>query len=145
MRQPMMTQYNVEFPSEAGLHARLTRLLIDEKVDYQSMVTARVGERTMIQFMAHRDETLRTRLDKLGVSVREELIFQLEIPHRHQELHKLAASLADEEINILSVYTVVEGENMRIVMAVDQPANAVALIRKLGYNPDYAVFDREPS
>jgi hypothetical protein len=77
----------------------------------------------------------------MGISVREELIFQLEMPHHHWELHKLAKSLAEKQINILSLYSVVDGENMRIVLAVDQPENAVALIEKLGYNPDYSIYD----
>jgi hypothetical protein len=143
MRRPLMTQYNVEFPNEPGLHARLTRLLIDEKVDFQSMVTARVGGKTMIQFLAPKDDGLRARLDEMGIAVREELIFQLEMPHHHWELHKLAKTLAEKDINILSLYSVVDGENMRIVLAVDQPANAVALIEKLGYKPDYSIYDGE--
>jgi hypothetical protein len=143
MRRPLMTQYNVEFPREPGTHAKLTRLLLDEKIDFQSMITATVGGKTMIQFLAPKDAGLRERLDKMGIAVREELIFQLEMPHHHWELHKLAKSLADKDINILSLYSVVEGENMRILLSVDQPANAVALIEKLGYNPDYSIYDRD--
>lgn len=141
MRRPMMTQYNVEFSNEPEMQARLTRLLISEKIDFQSMVTTQVGGKTMIQFLAPKDDALREQLKKMSISVREELIFQLEIPHHHWELHKLAKSLAEKDINILSLYSVVDGENMRIVLAVDQPANAVALIEKLGYKPDYAIYD----
>ena len=136
-----MTQYNVEFPSDPDVHSKLTRLLINGRVDFKSMVTARVGEKTMIQFLAPRNDALRDRLSKQGIAVREELIFQLEMPHHHSELHKLAKTLAEKDINILSLYSVVEGENMRIVLAVDQPANAVALIEKLGYNPYYSIYD----
>ena len=141
MRRPLMTQYNVEFPSEPGMHARLTRLLIQKKIDYKSIVTAQVGDKTMIQFLAPKDDALREELRKMDISVREELIFQLEMPHHHWELHKLAKGLAEKIINILSLYSIVDGENMRIVLAVDQPANAVALIEKLGYNPDYSIYD----
>lgn len=143
MRKPLMTQYNVEFPNEPGVHEKLTRLLIDEKIDFQSMITSRVGGKTLIQFLAPKDDGLRDRLDNMGIAVREELIFSLEMPHHHWELHKLAKSLADKDINILSLYSVVDGDNMRIVLAVDQPANAVALIEKLGYNPDYSIYDHE--
>jgi len=141
MHRPMITQYNVEFPNKPGMHAKLTRLLISRRIDFKSMVTARVGDKTMIQFLAPKNDALRDQLKEMGISVREELIFQLDMPHRHRELHKLAKTLAEKGINILSLYSVVEGDNMRIVLAVDQPANAVALIERLGYNPDYAIYD----
>ena len=80
-------------------------------------------------------------MEGMGIDVREETVFQLEMPHHHSELHKLAKTLADKDINILSLYSVVEGENMRIVLSVDEPANAVAIIRKLGFNPDYSIYE----
>ena len=141
MRRPMTTQYNVEFPNRPGMHERLTRLLIQKKVAYKSMVTAQVGDKTVIQFLAPKNDALREELAKMEISVREELVFQLEMPHHHWELHKLAKGLAEKDINILSLYSVVDGDNMRIVLSVDQPANAVALIEKLGYHPDYSIYD----
>lgn len=141
MRAPGKTQYNVEFPSDPALHERLDRLLARMKVDRTTVVTACVGSRTLVQFLAPKSETLREELKKLGVAVREELIFQFEMPHHHWELHKLAKSLATEGINILSLYSSVEGEQMRVVLAVDQPANAMAIIERLGFDPDYAIYD----
>lgn len=141
MHAPSKTQYNVEFPTDAGLHDRLTRLLAKRKVDMKSVVTTRVDARTLVQFLAPKNDALREDIKKLGVAVREELIFQFEMPNHHWELHKLAKTLATEGINILSLYSQVEGEQMRIVLAVDQPANAMALIEKLGFDPDYAIYD----
>ena len=69
-----------------------------------------------------------------------EEVFELEMPHHPSELHKLAQSLAEKEINILSLYSSVEGEHMRIVLTVDQTANALELIRKLGFDPNYPVY-----
>jgi hypothetical protein len=141
MRAPSKTQYNVEFPSDPALHGRLARLFARMKVDMKSVVTTCVGERTLMQFLAPKNEALREELKEMGVSVREELIFQFEMPHHHWELHKVAKSLASEGINVLSLYSKVEGEQMRIVLAVDQPANAMAIIEKLGFEPDYAIYD----
>lgn len=141
MRRQGKTQYNVEFPADPVVHGRLKRLLAKRKVDPRSIVTTCVDDRTWVQFLAPKDDAFREDLKKLGVSVREELIFQFEMPHHHWELHKLAKSLAAEDINILSLYGTVEGEQMRIVIAVDQPANAMALIEKLGFDPDYAIYD----
>jgi hypothetical protein len=134
-----MTQYNVEFPNADDMHARLTRLLIEQKVDFQSVVTTQVGDKTMIQFLAPKDDTLRVRFKELGVSVRESLVLRLQMPRNPRELHKLAQSLAARHINILSLYSVVDGDNMRIVLAVDHPSDAAALIAKLGYKPDVSI------
>jgi hypothetical protein len=141
MRRSSKTQYNAEFPSNAALHKRLTHLLAKNKIDLTSVVTTCVDARTLVQFLAPKSDALREDLRKLGVTVREELIFQFEMPHHHWELHKLAKTLADGDINILSLYSTVEGEQMRIVLAVDQPANAMALIEKLGFDPDYVIYD----
>lgn len=141
MRVPSKTQYNVEFPTDPAVQERLERLLAKVKVDKNSVVTTRVGDRTLLQFLAPKNDDLRDAVKDLGVSVREELIFQFEMPNHHWELHKLATTLAAEGINILSLYSSVEGEQMRVVLAVDQPANAMALIEKLGFEPDYTVYD----
>lgn len=141
MPKPNKTQYNVEFRSDPVVHAALTRLLARRRVDMGSVLTTCLDGRTMVQFLAPRNEALRADLEKLGLTVREELIFQFEIPHHPWELHKVAKSLAADGINILSLYTKIEGEQMRIVLAVDQPANAMVLIEKLGFDPDYAIID----
>ena len=141
MRQSTKTQYNAEFPSDPVMHKRLTRLLARRKIDLKSVVTTSVDARTLVQFLSPRNDALREELKNLGVAVREELIFQFEMPNHHWELHKLAKSLAEEDINILSLYSTIEGEQMRILLAVDQPANAMALIEKLGFDPDYVICD----
>ena len=141
MRKPAMTQYNVEFPNEPTVHAKLIRFITKEKIPYKSMITIRVGDRSIIQFLAPKNNGLRGKLEKIGIKVREEQIFQLEMPHHPWELHKLAQSLAKKGINILSLYSKVKGNNMRIVLAVDQTANALELIHKLGFNSYHNVYE----
>lgn len=141
MLKPAMTQYNVEFPNEPAVHAKLTRLLVKDRVPFKSVVTIRVGDKTTIQFLAPKNKALRDKLQRMGIKVREEQVFQLDMPNHPWELHKLAKSLAEKDINILSLYSSVKGENMRIVLAVDQTANAFALVQKLGFDADYHVFD----
>lgn len=141
MRRPTKTQYNAEFRSDPALQKRLSRLLERNRIDDDSVVVTCLDGRTLVQFLAPKNDGLREELRKLGVAVREELVFQFEMPHHPWELHKLAKSLADQEINILSLYSTVEGEQMKIVIAVDQPANAMAVIEKLGFDPDYAISD----
>lgn len=141
MRDTALTQYSVEFPDQPAVHAKLTRMLLKERIPYKAVVTVRVAGKATIQFLAPKNNALRAKLSMAGVSVREEAAFELEIPHHPWELHKLAKSLADQDINIISLYTKVEGENMRIILSVDQTANAMALMRKLGFHPDFPVSE----
>jgi hypothetical protein len=140
MVRPTITQYNVQFSSEGRSLEKLTRLLINEQIDFESVLTTSLGEKTAVQFLAPKSPDLLDRLQKIGVSVQEDLVFQLEMPNRHWELHKLASALAERSINIVSLYSRIEGDNIRIVLAVDDPANAVGLIDKLGFTPDYDVY-----
>jgi hypothetical protein len=141
MRRPTITQYNVQFQNTTGMLAKLTRLLVREKIDFKSVITTSVDGKTAIQFLASKDAALREKLEKTGAVVQEDLIFQLELPNHHWELHKLAKTLAEKDINIVSLYSTIEGDNMRIILAVDQPANAVALVEKLGFDPDYSLYE----
>lgn len=140
MRKRAMAHYSVEFPNEPAVHAKLTRILIKEKVPFKSMLTIRVGDSATIQFLAPKDNTMRAKLEKMGIPLREEQVFELEIPHQPYELHKLASTLAGGGINIVRLYSKVVGGHMRIVLAVDQTADAMALIRKLGFDPFYPVY-----
>jgi hypothetical protein len=142
MLKPEMTQYNVQFPNEGRRLEKLTQLLMKEKVDFKSVLTASSEAKTSVQFLARKNPTLREKLEKLGIEVREDQIFQLELPNDRGELHKVANALAERSINIISLYSTIEGDKMRLVLAVDEPANAVAAIQKLGFEPDYLVDER---
>lgn len=140
MRHADITQYSVVFEDGAGRLARLTRLLAGEKICRKSLVTARSRGRAVAQFLARHSSGLRAKLERLGGSVREEQIFQVELEGPAQ-LHRLTSALGEAGINILSLYTEREGGRIRAVMAADQTANAVALAAKLGLHPDYHVFE----
>jgi hypothetical protein len=141
MARADITQYRVSFRNEPRGYSMLTRLLAKEKIKSEAMHTARCGDRIAVQFLAPKSAKLRQKLEKTGAAVQEDRIFQLELPNRASELHKLTKALADEGINILSLYSVVEGDQIRMVLAVDEPANAVALAERLGFDPDYYVFE----
>ena len=139
MLRPAMTQYNVQFVNDRATLDKLTRLLVKEKIDFRSVLTTSVGEKTAVQFLAPKDPALREKLERTGALVQEDLVFQLQLPNSPAELHRLAQALAEKSINIVSLYSKIEGESIRLVLAVDEPENAVALIEKLGFEPDYAV------
>ena len=134
-----VTQYDIEVPDRPGELTKLTRLLAKESIRLDGLVAASIDDKAVLRFLAYKDAGLRRKLAKAGLRFRENQVFELEMPNRHWELHQLAKTLANRGINILSLHSAVEGENLRMVLAVDDPANAVALISKLGFEPDYAV------
>jgi hypothetical protein len=140
MRHADIIQYSVVLDDGGGRLERLTRLLAGEKICRGSLVTARSRGRAVAQFLARHSAALRARLERLGGSVREEQIFQVELDGPAQ-LHRLTCALADAGVNILSLYTEREGGRIRAVMAADQTANAVAIAARLGLHPDYHVFE----
>jgi hypothetical protein len=125
MRHEDITQYSVLFEDGRG-----------------RLVTARSRGRAVAQFLARHSAELRAKLERLGGSVREDQIFQVELDGPAQ-LHRLTSAMAAAGINILSLYTENEDGRIRAVMAADQTANAVELAAKLGLRPDYHVFEIE--
>lgn len=136
-----ITQYSVTIRNAPHTFTMLTRLLTKEKIRESVTRTTRRGDRIAIQFLAPKSAKLRARLEQTGASVQEDPIFQLEMPNRASDMDKLMKSLSDAGIKILSLYSVVENDSIRMVLAVDDPANAVALVTRLGYDPDYYVFE----
>jgi hypothetical protein len=141
MNRPDITQYRVSFRNAPRAYSMLTRVLEKEKIGAKNVKTARCGDRIAVQFLAPKSAKLRGALEKTGAEVSEDQVFQLELPNRPSELHRLAQALEDEGIKILSLYSAVENDRIRMVLAVDEPANAVALAQRLGFDPDYYVFE----
>jgi len=139
MNKMTMTQYNVVFENAPEQYAKLTKLLAHHEVDTARLVSASDDEQTAVQFLAPKDPALKARLEKAGMRVREDVVFQLEMPNRHWELHKLAQGLAEQDIRIISLYSAVEGDSLRLVLAVDQPANALEAASKMGFDANYLV------
>ncbi|MBI3547515.1 MAG: hypothetical protein HY078_00540 [Elusimicrobia bacterium] len=137
--QPM-TQYNVMLDDTTpGGVGKLADVLSRERIRFGSAVTASVGRGISLQFLAKRDSGLRRRLEKKGMRVREDQVFQLEMPNHQWEFYKLAKALTDAGISVLSLHSASDGDTVRMVLAVDQAANAVDVVARLGYNPDYSV------
>jgi len=82
----------------------LTDILSTEKISFGSQVTAAVGKEICVQFLAHRT-WLRRRLESKGMQVREDAVFKFEMPNNPWELYRLTKALADQGINIISLYS----------------------------------------
>ena len=139
MRRTTLTQYNVLMPNDPKRFAKVTKLLAKARVGARSVLTASSGRSAAVQFLAHRDPALRRLLEKNATLVQENLVFQFEAPNHPWELHRVAQALAEAGIRIISLFSNASGTKMHVILAVDQPANAVETISRLGFSPDYLV------
>jgi hypothetical protein len=114
-------------------------LLAHQGIALRGLVAARSGAGATIHFLARRDASLRGRLEEAGMLVQECEIIQFDMPNHHWELHKLARTLGEAGIGIISLYSAVAGDRLMLVLAADQPANAMELITKLGFAPEYSI------
>ena len=138
-KPPLITQYSVRVPGKPGELTRLIGLLAHQGIALRGLVAAQDGAEATVHFLARRDQSLRSRLEEAGMLLQECEIIQFDMPNHHWELHKLARTLGKAGINIISLYSAVEGDRLMLVLAADQPANAMELIAKMGFAPEYAL------
>ena len=140
MRKATLTQYTVLLPNEPRRFAKLAKVLAKARIGARSVLTASSGRRASVQFLAHHDPELRRRLEENATEVQENLVFQFEAPNHPWELHRVTEALAEAGIRIISLFSKADGSRLKVILAVDQPANAVETISRLGYTPDYLVL-----
>jgi hypothetical protein len=134
MSKQTMTQYSVLVPNEPGKIAKLTQMLSKEDVCMTGMRTMSMGEMCSIQFTVEKAGALQKKLENAGYPCCCCEVYQFEMPNTPNELNKLCKSLADENINILSLYGTSEGPNVRVVLSVDQMEQAAPVVAKMCCN-----------
>lgn len=127
-----LTQYSVLVPNEPGKLAFVTELIQKELANVRGVQTVNVGDGTSIQFVAPNAPELRRTLENHGFAVRENQVFQLQLPENNGGLPSLARGLADKGINVLSLYGLTERQHAKVVVSVDRPEQAQPLFESLG-------------
>ena len=127
-----LTQYSVLVPNEPGKLAFVTELIRKDLPNVRGVQTVNVGDGTSIQFVAPNAPELRRTLESHGFAVRENQVFQLQLPENNGGLTSLARGLADKGINVLSLYGLQERSQAKVVVSVDRPEQAQPLFESLG-------------
>lgn len=126
-----VTQYSVLTSNEPWMLAKVTQLLSREDINISGMMTMNVGDNASIQFLAARNLGLREKLEQAGLRVLENEVFHLRLPNRPAQLNKLCEGLAEKSISVRSLYGTVDGDAVKLVLAVDQPENAAPVVSKI--------------
>lgn len=130
----MMTQYSVITANEPNMLARVTQLLSKEDVGIGGVMTVNFGETAAIQFLAPKDDALVEKLESAGLPVLEKEVIRCELSNSPDELNRLVRSMAERRVTIRSLYGTVEGQRVKLVLAVDQPDQAAEVLEELGAN-----------
>lgn len=130
MSRQTLTQYGVIVSNEPGELARVTHLLSEEGVNLEGVLSVNAGDTSSVQFVTARSTNLRRRLEQAGLQVQEQEVFHVQLRRRTAELNRLASALSAEGVNILSLYGNLEGERVKVVLAVDRPQKAAAVLSR---------------
>lgn len=130
-----LTQYSVMTANEPWMLAKLTQLLSKEGINISGMMTMKVGETACIRFMAPPNHGLQERLQEAGLDVSQNDVLQVKIPNRPEDLNRLCKSLAEKMIHVHALYGTTDGQDVKLVLAVDQPESATTVVSEIGYQP----------
>jgi hypothetical protein len=131
LAQSAATQYTVIAPQSPGGLAKVLEALALGGVSFSHLLSLNVGGSAAVQFLAREDAALIDKLSSGGLTVTKRHAFALELGRHSAELNRLTRTLAQQDINILSLYGTSDGRRIRIVLAVDRPAGAVDVVARL--------------
>ena len=130
-----LRQYSVVTNNEPWMLAKLTQVLSKEGINISGMMTMNVGDQACVRFTAGHNTGLKEKLETAGLKVSENEVLQVQIPNKPEELNRLCKSLAEKMINVHSLYGAAEGQNVRLVLSVDEPKSCASVVSQMGYSP----------
>jgi hypothetical protein len=101
---PVIKQLTVLVEDRPGALARICRALADQKVNILALQSSPSEGGGLLRFIVDNVATAKRALDNEGVSYQETDVAQVRLPHRPGELARIAARLAEVEININYAY-----------------------------------------
>lgn len=100
-------EFRISLPNEPGQLARVSEALGGRGVNILSV--AGIGTaNAVIALVADQEDTTRETLEELGLSFEEVELLTVDLPHRPGELGTLAKKMGDADINIESIYLLIE-------------------------------------
>jgi hypothetical protein len=130
MHKQTVNKCTVLVPNQTGALKKVTQILTKEGVNIDSVLTETYGDVAAFRFLLEKENGTRKRLQTEGFQVIEDQVFRLDLPNRPGELNKLTAKLADEEIGIRYLYGTSHGQTTKVILAVDRPEKAAAIVKE---------------
>ncbi len=132
MIRQKVTQYCVPMPNDIASISRLAKVLSEEQIGVAGLMAERYSDISVVTFLTEEEtKPVRSALESAGFKVFERPAFLLDIPNHPGEISGLAKCLADEDINIESIYgTTNAAGTAKLVLAVDQIDKAQTALGK---------------
>ncbi len=124
-------QLSFMMPDRAGLLSEITVALGAAKVNIGAICAYGMQNEATFMLLADSNAKAKKALAPLGVEVKEDEVFAVEMPNKSGELHKVAKRIGDAGINIIYMYgTTVAGRSAICVFATSDNAQAIKVINK---------------
>jgi hypothetical protein len=131
LHKHMSHKYVVVVPNQPGVLRHLTQLLSQEGVNIDSLLTETFGDVASYRFLLEKENGLRRTLEDAGFHVVNDKVFRLDLPNRPGELDQLAQKLSEQGIGIRYLYGTSHGRTTKVILAVDRPEDALAIVKQL--------------
>lgn len=124
-------QFSVPLYDRPGALSQLTEVLFKEGVNLLGITSDTSGTVAFVHFIVDKEPQALKALRNAGFQVYEAPLFFAELPNRPGELNRLCKALAQQGLNIRSVYgTTGGGELGRLAFTVDNAEKAAPVFEK---------------
>jgi len=124
-------QYTVFLPNKPGALSRFVELFARENINIIGIASEIHDESGIIRIAIDSDKKLSYILTGAGFTTLESRIISVDLENKPGELLKLTKLLAENNINITTVYGTASGtEKSRILLNVSDPDGAIELLSK---------------
>ena len=131
MNVSLVRQYSVFMPNKPGALSGFTKLFLDAGANIYGIASEIRDDSGIVRVAVEGDANMGTVLARAGFTCIETPILSVEVPNRPGELHRLSVLLADNGINITTVYgTGIDGQTSRILLATNDIEKALDLLLK---------------
>ena len=124
-------QLSFMMPDRAGLLSEITTALSSAKVNLNAICAYRMQGEANFMLTADSIAKAKKALAPLGVELKENDVFAVEMTNKPGELQKVAKKIADAGIDILYIYgTTTAGRSATCVFATSDDAQAIKSINR---------------
>jgi len=131
----MLTQISVFLPNKPGILAKLSKLLLENNINYRAMTVAETANKSLLKMVVDKTQEARELLKNNNYLVSVTDVIAVEIPDKPGGLYEIAEILGENDVNIEYIYssTILKHEAI-IVLKVDKTDKAFEIFKRRGIN-----------
>ncbi|MHA1270437.1 MAG: ACT domain-containing protein [Candidatus Helarchaeota archaeon] len=128
----MVKQVSVFLPNEPGVLAKFTALLEDNKINIRALTVAETADYGILRIIVNNPEKCIEILRTANYLVSETEVLAFEVEDKPGGLHKIAALMGKNNINIEYLYSTITSKTAIILMRVNDLDKATTLLKDSG-------------